>query len=217
MFVFYSHSYKNLRPTGNHFQQGCLYIENKMNRALAEQELLEGCIRGNADCQRLLFQQFYGKMLALCRRYASNEDEAKDFLQEGFIKIFDNLRSYRGESSLQTWMSRVMINNAITQYNKAKHYSFRSLEDEDSAEIADETEAVDEMDQIDLDELLAIIQQLPIGYRTVLNMYAIEGFSHKQIGEMLNIAEGTSKSQLSKARQLLKQELLRTKNNGKHG
>ncbi len=186
-----------------------------MNRALAEQELLAGCIRGNADCQRALFQQYYGKMLALCRRYASNEDEAKDFLQEGFIKIFDNLRTYRGASSLQTWMSRVMINNAISQYHKGKHHLFRSLEPEDATDIADETEAVDELEQIDMDALLNILQQLPVGYRTVLNLYAIEGYSHKQIADLLGIAEGTSKSQLSKARLLLKQELLRTKNNGK--
>lgn len=187
-----------------------------MNRALAEQELLAGCIHGNADCQRMLFQQYYGKMLALCRRYASNEDEAKDFLQEGFIKIFDNLRSYRGESSLQTWMSRVMINNAITQYNKVKkHHTFRSLEPEDETDIANETEAIDELEQVDMNALLNIMQQLPVGYRTVLNLYAMEGYSHKQIADLLGIAEGTSKSQLSKARQLLKQELLRTKNNGK--
>jgi RNA polymerase sigma factor (sigma-70 family) len=196
-----------------------VYIpETEMNGASVEQQLLEGCIRGNADCQRMLFNRFYAKMLSLCKRYAANEDEAKDLLQEGFIKVFDNLGKYRGESSLQTWVSRIMINNAINQYNKAKKISWVTLEPSDEFDLAEsEEEAASAIDTLDADEVMALIQKLPTGYRTILNLYAVEGYTHKQISEILGIAEGTSKSQLSKARILLKQELIKNKPNAQRG
>lgn len=186
-----------------------------MNAALAEQYIIDGCIKGNAECQRMLFEKLYSKMLALCKRYTGNMDEAKDMLQDGFIKVFENLHKYRGESSLQTWVSRIMINNAINQLKKNQRLSLVSLENEGHFDRADETdtEAGGVIDDLNPEKVIELIQQLPTGYRTILNLYAIEGFTHKQIAVTLGIAEGTSKSQLSKARQLLKQELLNHKQN----
>lgn len=153
-------------------------------------------------------------MLGICKRYASNEDEAKDMLQDGFIKVFDNLHKYRGESSLQTWVGRVMINNAINQLKRDKRMQMSSLQPTDEFDIAENNEEVaEEIDRAEPETIIAMIQTLPTGYRTILNLYAIEGYTHKQIGEMLGIAEGTSKSQLSKARILLKQELSKLKRN----
>jgi RNA polymerase sigma-70 factor (ECF subfamily) len=186
-----------------------------MNAAIAEQYIIDGCAKGNAECQRMLFDKLYSKMLALCKRYTGNTDEAKDMLQDGFIKVFENIHKYRGESSLQTWVSRIMINNAINQLKKNQRLSLVSLENEGHFDRADETEeeATDAIDDLNPEKVIELIQQLPTGYRTILNLYAIEGFTHKQIAIALGIAEGTSKSQLSKARQLLKQELINQKRN----
>jgi RNA polymerase sigma factor (sigma-70 family) len=185
-----------------------------MNEALSEKEILEGCMQGHPKAQRLLFNKLYPKMLGLCKRYAANEDEAKDMLQDGFIKVFDNLHKYRGESSLQTWVSRVMINNAINQLKKQQRTQMSSLQPTDEFDIAETDEDVaGEIEQAEPEAIIELIRKLPAGYRTILNLYAIEGYTHKQIGEMLGIAEGTSKSQLSKARILLKQELSKIKRN----
>lgn len=186
-----------------------------MSQASAEQQIIQGCIDGDPGCQRMLFERLYPKMLSVCKRYAANEDEAKDLLQEGFIKVFDNLGKYRGESSLQTWVSRIMINNAINYVKRGNKIHFVELQHHDEFDLAeDEAVSIEAAEQLDPELVIEIIQRLPAGYRTILNLYAIEGFTHKQISEALGIAEGTSKSQLSKARIFLKQELIRHKNNG---
>lgn len=185
-----------------------------MNLAGNEKDILEGCIKGDANAQRLLFKMLYPKMYGLCRRYAGNEDEAKDLVQEGFIKVFNNLNKYRGESSLQTWSGRIMINNAINQLKKNQRFQVTRIDSSEGFDLADTNdEGAEELEEAEPDEVIRLIQNLPVGYRTILNLYAIEGYTHKQIGEMLGIAEGTSKSQLFKARILLKQELTKTKGN----
>lgn len=179
-----------------------------------EQALITGCIKGNPESQRKLFEYYYPVLMNVCRRYTTNSDEAKDLLQDGFIKIFDNIKKFRGESSLKTWMTRIMINNAISQMQKEKRMLFSSLGDYD---IGEDEYSDDMMPDTDANQVLLAIQQLPTGYRTIINLYGIEGYSHKQIGELLGISEGTSKSQLSRARKLLKQLLLNNPQHAKQG
>ena len=182
-----------------------------MKSTFNEKEIVEGCVRGQADCQRMFFQYFYPKMLVLCRRYASNDDEAKDLLKEGFIKVFDNLSKFRGESSLKTWVSRVMVNNALNHIKKNSKIQFVSIDPGLDFDVMDDAECLEDLEVIHPEMLLELIQELPVGYRTILNLYAVEGFTHKQIAESLGIAEGTSKSQLAKARVFLKKSLEKIK------
>ena len=178
-----------------------------MKSTFNEKEIVEGCIRGQANCQRIFFQYFYPKMLALCKRYAANEDEAKDLLQEGFIKVFDNLSKFRGESSLKTWVSRVMVNNALNHIKKNSKVQFVNIDSHSDLDFADDAEYVEDLELIHPDMLIELIQEMPTGYKTIINLYAVEGFTHKQIAEALGIAEGTSKSQLAKARIFLKKSI----------
>lgn len=169
-----------------------------------EQEIILGCIKEDSRFQRLFFDKYYSKMYAICIRFDKNEDEAKDILQEGFIKAFEGIKKFKGESSLNTWLSRIMVNHAIN-YLKAKNKNpFLSISENEFLvpDLPDfDNELVKELSP---DEALGLLQKLPDGYRTVVNLYAIEGLSHKQISENLGISEGTSKSQLSKARAILK-------------
>lgn len=173
-----------------------------MKETTAEHKLIAGCIKGDAASQQLLFKQYYGAMMQICKRYAGNQDEAKDLLQEGFIRIFDKLVQFNGKSSLQTWMNRVMVNIAIDYYHAQKKRLSSSLEEE-ALLLVEETETENPLMQLAPEKVLALLQELPLGYRTVLNMYAIEGYTHKEIALALKISEGTSKSQLAKARAML--------------
>lgn len=170
----------------------------------AEHTLIQACIKGNGAAQEALFNKYYGAMMQICRRYAANTDEAKDLLQEGFIKIFKNLEKFNGNSSLQTWMSRIMINLAIDAFHQSKKNNSESLEDS-HINTYEVNETENPLMHIEPEKVLALLQKLPPGYRTVLNLYAIEGYTHKEIAMRLGISEGTSKSQLNKARNLLMQ------------
>jgi RNA polymerase sigma-70 factor (ECF subfamily) len=175
-----------------------------MKTTFAEKELIQGCIDGDEAKEKALFKQYYGPMMQICRRYASNSDEAKDLLQEGFIKIFQNLSKFNGQSSLKTWMSRIQVNICIDHYHKIKKTPFNALTEQTDA--TDEVSGVDNpLMLLEPEKVLTLLQKLPQGYRTILNLYAIEGYSHKEIALSLGISEGTSKSQLSKARALLLQ------------
>lgn len=180
-----------------------------------EQMLITGCINGNPESQRKLFEWYYPVLMNVCRRYTANADEAKDLLQDGFIKIFDNIKKFRGDSSLKTWMTRIVINNAINHMQKGKRMLFTPLDEHFDREEDEYSE--DLLPNTDAKQVLLMIQQLPTGYRTIINLYGVEGYSHKQIGELLNISEGTSKSQLSKARKLLKQLLINNQQHAKQG
>ncbi len=175
-----------------------------MKHDTAEHTLIRDCIKGKSAAQEALFKRYYGAMMQICRRYASNPDEAKDLIQDGFIKIFQNLEKFNGNSSLQTWMSRIMINLAIDAYHKGKKHQIESLEE--SFSLAEEHGYMDNpLMHLEPEKVLALLQKLPSGYRTVLNLFAIEGYSHKEIASSLGISEGTSKSQLAKARAMLLQ------------
>lgn len=168
-----------------------------------EPDIINGCINGNRNSQKALYNHFAGKMLAVCMRYAKDRAEAEDMLQEGFLKVFQNIARFKGEGSFEGWIRRIMIYNAINLY---KHRTRTFKEDLDVAEL-DAPYHDDVIDKISVKEIIALIQHLPQGYRIVFNLHAIEGYTHKEIGEQLGIAVGTSKSQYSRARQLMQQLL----------
>jgi RNA polymerase sigma factor (sigma-70 family) len=169
---------------------------------LSEESLIEGCIRGKRDCQEQLYRFYSPKMFGICLRYASDYHMAEDILQEGFIKIFMNIDRYKGSGSFEGWLKRIFINTAIEQFRK----TFRFDEYGATGE-SEELKTENAWQKLSSQDLLAMVQKLSPGYRTVFNMYAIEGYSHKEISELLNISEGTSKSQLARARVLLQKML----------
>jgi RNA polymerase sigma factor (sigma-70 family) len=171
-------------------------LSNQMN---SESDLIEGCIKGDRKMQYELYERFAPKMYGVCLRYAANAEEAEDILQEGFIKVFRKISSYRGDGSFEGWIRRIFVNTAIEQFRK-KTYLQPITEQEESSIEGKYISVLDNMAEKDI---IKLIQQLSPGYRTVFNMYVIEGFTHKQISEALNISEGTSKSQLSRAKLIL--------------
>lgn len=172
----------------------------QLPRISRDLQLLEECIAGRPQSQKLLYQYFAPKMFGICLRYSRDYHHAEDLLQEGFVKVFNNLHRFRREGSFEGWMKRIFINTSIEFHRKSSNYYELPLEEELIPEGFDDKILSDLMFQ----DLLALIQGLSDGYRTVFNLYAIEGYSHKEIGKMLGIQEGTSKSQLARARNALK-------------
>jgi len=166
---------------------------------LTEENIIKGCIRGRSDCQRMLFDRYAGQLMSLCQRYARDYEEAQDFLQLGFIRIFEYLHQYRGEGSLEGWMRRLVARVAIREISKRKwHLDESSIP---AAQQPVEDPAV--WSKISEEEIHRLICKLPEGYRLVFNLHVIEGYSHEEIGELLSIQPSTSRSQLLKARRLL--------------
>ena len=168
-----------------------------------------GCIEGRASAQRKLYDRYSRLLLGVCNRYTQNIEEAEDILQEGFVKIFNNMKEFKGEGSLLAWMRRIMINTAITHYHKLKKHRYH-----DDLEEVNETrfeEHTWEDSDFTSEELFNVIHQMPEGYRLVFNLYAVEGFKHREIAEILHIDENTSKSQYSRARRWLQQRLIQLK------
>ncbi len=155
--------------------------------------------------QRELYERFASKMYGVCLRYAANAEEAEDILQEGFIKVFKKMTSFRSEGSFEGWIRRIFVNTAIEHYRK-KIYLQPITEHEENTM---EGKYLSVLDSLAEKDIINLVQKLSPGYRTVFNMYVVEGYTHKQIGEQLGISEGTSKSQLSRAKQIL-QELVQT-------
>ena len=163
--------------------------------------LLKGCLKGEASSQRALYEKYKTPMFRVCLRYAKGRAEAEDILQEGFIKVFTDLHQFKSTGALGGWMRKVIVNVALMHIRK-KRVLFSSVEIDDlSNEFITEEDVFAEMNA---KALTKIIQQLPDGYRAVFNMYVIEGFSHKEIAEQLNVSVGTSKSQLSKGKAMLR-------------
>ncbi len=166
---------------------------------LSDQELVQQCRKGDARAQKQLYDRFAGRMLGVCYRYAGNMHEAEDILQEGFIRAFERLKDFRGDGSLEGWIRRIMVTSALNFLKRERRV--RERLEMDAAE--EEVSSGDLISHIHTDELMAIIQQLSPGYRAVLNLFAIEGYSHREIGEMLGISESTSRSQYTRARHQL--------------
>ena len=174
------------------------------NQMISDADLIKGCIEGDRRMQKQLYDQFSPKMYAVCLRYMGNADDAQDILQEGFIKIFKNLERFRGDGSFEGWVRRIFVNTAIEHIRKKK-LNLSLTEKEDTIEF----KSVSALDNINEKDLLKIVSDLSPGYRSVFNLYVVEGFSHKEIGELLGINEGTSKSQLARARMILQQKIKR--------
>jgi RNA polymerase sigma factor (sigma-70 family) len=170
-----------------------------------EAELIDGCLRGRQLAQKLLYDKYAGKMMAVCLRYAQTTFEAEDVLQEGFLTVFRTLASFRRECPLEFWIRRIMINAALRQHRR--NASLVAVSDGEYPETLASEEFT--LSNYNFQELLAMVQELAPRYRMVFNLYAIEGYTHKEIGELLGITEGTSKSQYSRARVILQTKLER--------
>jgi RNA polymerase sigma factor (sigma-70 family) len=181
-----------------------LILTTERNQNITESDLISGCIEGNRRMQEELYNRFSPRMYAVCLRYAANAEEAQDILQEGFIKIFKKLDSFRGEGSFEGWIRRIFVNTAIEHFRR-KRYLTPVTEKEENTIEGKYTSALDDLAAKDI---MALVQELSPGYRTVFNMYVVEGYSHKEIADMLGISEGTSKSQLSRAKVIL-QDMVR--------
>jgi RNA polymerase sigma factor (sigma-70 family) len=168
-------------------------------------DLMQGCKAGNRQMQEMLYQQTAAKMFAVCMRYAKDRMEAEDVLQVGYIKIFNKLDAYRGDGSFEGWMRKIMVNTAIESYRK----NLRTLNVVPIDAAYEQPATGFDFSSLGMQDLLKVIQKLADGYRMVFNMYVIEGYSHKEIAENLGISEGASKSQLSRARAILQQEIIK--------
>lgn len=171
---------------------------------MRDEELVKKCVLKQPEAQKLLFEQFSKRMMGLCLRYADRTEEAEDILQNGFIRVFENIHSFRAEGSLEGWIRTIMIHEALRYLQENKTMRF-STEINDSQYVSSEGNRAGE--SIQTKDLLKMIQQLPDGFRTVFNLYAIEGYTHKEIGTLLGISEGTSKSQYARAREHLQETL----------
>jgi RNA polymerase sigma-70 factor (ECF subfamily) len=169
-------------------------------------DLINDCKNNNRKAQEQLYRLYSGKLFAVCLKYSRNYTEAQDNLQDGFLIIFQKIGQYSFKGSFDGWLKRVMINNVLQQY---RQQTFLSLVNED---IAEDYEIELDDDSISLDYLLKIIQELPDRYRLVFNLYVIDGYSHAEIAEMLNINIGTSKSNLARGRMILKEKIEQLKN-----
>lgn len=175
------------------------------NQNITELDLLKGCLNGDRRMQEELYRRYSPRMYAVCLRYAGKAEEAEDILQEGFIKVFKKMDSFRGDGSFEGWMRRIFVNTAIEHFRR-KRYLMPVTEKEENTIEGKFTSVLDDLGAKDI---MALVQELSPGYRTVFNMYVVEGYTHKEIADMLGISEGTSKSQLSRAKVIL-QDMVRT-------
>lgn len=175
---------------------------------LSEAEILEGCRKGKRKYQQMLYEQMYGKMMVVCLRYAKSSDEALDAFQDAFIKVFNKLDTFDGTGSFEAWIKRIMINTSIDQLRRNKRYhEMYTIEDNILTDYEAEDLEEDLLDKVNFDDLLLAVQDLSPGYRSVFNLYVVDGFSHQEIADKLRISVGTSKSNLAKAKHNLKKIL----------
>lgn len=177
---------------------------------ISERKIIEGCLEGKRKAYNALFKKYAALMMAVCMRYCKNREEAEDILQEGFIKVYKNIAGYRMQGSFEGWIRRIIVNTAINNYhNNLKRLQKEELNENKLAEeLAGDNDHEETLNnEISKKLLMEMIQSLPDGYRLVFNMFAIEEYSHKEIAERLNISVNTSKSQLFKARKLLKEKI----------
>ena len=172
-------------------------------------ELIDSCKKGDRAAQKALYDRLAPRMFPVCMRYIGDRESAEDILQDGFITLFTRLDSYKGEGSFEGWARRIFVTTALMSLRKKD--ALKMSEDLEAARGL-KTETVSQVQNIGYKELMQLIMTLPPGFRTVFNMYAIEGFSHKEIGEMLGISETTSRTQLSRARIWLQNKIKEIEN-----
>lgn len=178
-------------------------MNSTSNHNVSESDLIDGCIKGDHRMQRELYDRFASKMYGVCLRYAGDTNDADDMFQDGFIKVYKNLPKYRGEGSFEGWIRRIFINTCIEHFRKkVKSYNISEVH-----ENTVEDTRLDALDILAAKDMVKIINELSPGYRMVFNLYVVEGYGHKEIGKMLGISEGTSKSQLARAKGTLKKIL----------
>ncbi|MBK6730985.1 MAG: RNA polymerase sigma factor [Bacteroidetes bacterium] len=165
----------------------------------SDEILIQYSINGDRSAQKAIFDKYSSRLMGVCMRYAVDQPAAEDILQEGFIKAFKNLSKFRNEGSFEGWLRRIMVNTAIEIYRKKNHlYPVLEIETQTERVTYDNV-----LSDLAAEDIMHMVMNLSPGYRTVFNLYAVEGYSHKEIAEQLNISEGTSKSQLARARYIL--------------
>ncbi len=167
----------------------------------SNQQLIQLCLQGKQKAQRALYDQYAVRMYRVCWRYLRNEQDTEEVLANGFVKVFKNLEKveYRDDRSFEAWIKRIMVNESLMHLRKRKSFTLISISDAPPVESNVPTDS-----NLATEDIYALIFRLPVGYRTIFNLYAIEGYSHKEIAEQLGISVNTSKSQLSKARAMLR-------------
>ena len=171
----------------------------------SDKELIAGCLKSRRKAQKQLYEKFAPKMIHVCRRYSNNRNPAEDVMQEGFIKVFNKIDQLKDSSKLDAWIKQIMITQSLMRLRKKENlvfYDDHSLEEKQDVEIF-----ADESFQYNKSDLNRILEEMPKGYKVIFNMYVFDDYSHKEIAALLNISEGTSKSQLSRARNYLKGKL----------
>ena len=171
------------------------------NQNITESDLIKGCIEDDRRMQEELYRRFSPRMYGVCLRYAGNAEEAQDILQDGFVKVFKKLSSFRGEGSFEGWIRRIFVNTAIEHFRRKRY--LQPVTEKEEATL--EGNYLSVLDNLAEKDILDLVRQLSPGYRTVFNMYVVEGYTHKEIGEIMGISEGTSKSQLSRAKVILQE------------
>ncbi|MDF9829054.1 sigma-70 family RNA polymerase sigma factor [Parabacteroides sp. PF5-6] len=169
-----------------------------------EQQLIEGCRKGNRKAQKELYETYSRKMMGVCLRYVNDRETARDLLQDGFVRVFTSLDSYSGTGSFEGWMRKIFVNSAL-EYLRRTDILRDAADLDHTAELAGADSSV--ISRMSAAELMQVVNELPTGFRTVFNLFAIEGYSHKEIGEMLQITESTSRSQYTRAKQLLQRKI----------
>jgi RNA polymerase sigma factor (sigma-70 family) len=177
-----------------------------------EKTLVSGCAKGDRAMQKALYDQYAARMLTVCMRYSKKREDAEDILQEAFIKVFNKIESFRKESTLGYWIKRIVINTALN-YHRKSVYLYPHFDIDDMHQLGDGEVLISDYNYRDL---LKLLQSLPQGCRVIFNLYAVEGYKHKEIAELLNISEGTSKSQYARAKSLIKDMITET-GEVKHG
>ncbi|GMQ24780.1 RNA polymerase sigma factor [Algoriphagus sp. oki45] len=168
-----------------------------------EEGLIKGCLKGDRAAQRHLYDTYSGKFLAICMRYLKDREHAEDVMIESFMKIFEKLPQFQSKGSFEGWMKRIVVTQALMKLRSNRHLMMEvNMEDEHYLQSPHY-----ELTHLEAAELMELVQSLPVGYRTVFNLYAIEGYSHQEIGDLLGITESTSKSQLNRARNSLKEKI----------
>ncbi|HSZ86868.1 MAG TPA: sigma-70 family RNA polymerase sigma factor [Puia sp.] len=173
---------------------------------MTEEAIFQGCLKNDAAAQRELYNRYSPKMLAVCYRFGHNREDAEDMLQEGFIKVFSQLHTFQNKGAFEGWIRKIIVHTCINNLKKNRRFN-ESVDLVYASAIQTREESVPSI--VQAKQIVECIRMLPIGYRTVLNLYAIEGYSHKEISEMLDIEESTSRSQYTRAKQMLEDILLR--------
>jgi RNA polymerase sigma factor (sigma-70 family) len=188
--------------------KNCLKLQGYQKSPMTEEAIIKGCLLNNAVAQKELYNRYSPKMLAVCYRFAHNREDAEDMLQEGFIKVFSQIHTFRNQGAFEGWVRRIIVHTCINNLKKNKKFN-DSVDLMHATMIQVREESVPSI--VQAKQVVECIRILPLGYRTVLNLYAIEGYSHREIGDMLDIEESTSRSQYTRAKQMLEDILIKKK------